>query len=191
MPKYATIQKPPKRPTSPVGSRLAPQYKHDLVDVEELVYDELGVVKCDAEGKALTVKVKRDRLVKVGDTNIYAKIQEGKDDCDVYKILDRFTAGDVSALHRKAHGIYADLTIMPDNIHEAAARVDKAMDDFMSLPAEVREAFGNDPEKFVSLATEAPDQFKKPFLDFYKKYGVNHENLEKKGEKIDEQKQSK
>lgn len=187
MPKYATIQKPPKRPTTPVGSRLAPQYKHDLVEVEELVYDSFGVVQRDAEKNVLTVKVKRDRLVKVGETDVYAKIQEAKDDCDVYKIIDRFTAGDVTALHRKAHGIYADLTVMPDNIHEAASRADKAMSDFMTLPVEVREAFDNDPEKFVNLATEAPEQFKKPFLDFYAKYGVKHDDT-KKEEKLNEQK---
>lgn len=190
MAKYATIQNPPTRPTTPVGSRLAPQYKHDMVEVEEPVYDKFGVFQRDAEGNIVMVKVKRDTLVKVGDTDLYAKIQEGKDDCDVYKIIDRFTAGDVSALHRKAHGIYEDLTIMPNNIHEAAARVDQAMDDFMTLPVEIRESFGNDPEKFVSLATDAPEQFKKPFLDFYKKYGVNHEDLEKEV-KEDEQKQSK
>lgn len=186
MAKYATIQNPPTRPTTPVGSRLAPQYKHDMVEFEEPVYDALGVVQRDAEGKIVKVKVKRDRLVKVGDTDLYAKIQEGKDDCDVYKIFDRFLAGDISALHRKAHEIYDDLTIMPNNIHEAAALVDQAMDDFMTLPVEVREAFGNDPEKFVSLATDAPEQFKKPFLDFYKKHGFKHDD--EKEVKVDEQK---
>lgn len=161
MTKYKTLQSPRERFYAPVGETKAPVYKEKLVT--EKLDDGTEII--------------RKKLVQVGETDIVAKIQACKDDCDVYKILDRFTGGDVAALHRTAHSVYADLTQMPRNIHEAVQRVDNAIESFMSMPAEIREAFNNDPEEFVAAAKDK-EKFAAPFLEFYKKHGVSHKSLE-------------
>ena len=160
--KYKTQQTPRERFYSPAGEKKAPVYKEKLVT--EKSEDGSDII--------------RKKLVQVGETDIVAKIQACKDDCDVYKILDRFTGGDVAALHRTAHAVYADLSEMPRNIHEAVRRVDNAMDSFMTLPVEIRQAFNNDPEEFVAAAKDK-EKFAAPFLEFYKKHGASHESLEK------------
>ena len=159
--KYKTLQSPRERFYAPAGEKKGPVYKEKLVT--EKAEDGSDII--------------RKKLVQVGETDIVAKIQACKDDCDVYKILDRFTGGDVTALHRTAHAVYADLSEMPRNIHEAVQRVDNAMDSFMTLPVEIREAFNNDPEEFVA-AVKDKEKFTAPFLEFYKKYGVSHKSLE-------------
>lgn len=167
MTKFKTQQSPRERFYAPAGEKKAPIYKEKLVT--EKSEDGFPIL--------------RKKLIQVGETDIVAKIQACKDDCDVYKILDRFTGGDVAALHRTAHAVYADLSAMPSNIHEAVQRVDNAVDSFMSMPAEIRQAFNNDPEEFLAAAKDQK-KFAAPFLEFYKKYGVSHESLEKsdKGE---------
>lgn len=166
--KYKTQQSPRERFYAPVGETKAPVYKEQLVT--EKLEDGTDII--------------RKKLVKVGETDIVAKIQACKDDCDVYKILDRFTGGDVAALHRTAHNIYTDLTTLPRNIHEAVSKVDQAVDDFMSMPVEIRQAFNNDPEEFLAAARDK-DKFAAPFLEFYKKHGVSHQSLEKESDKGD------
>lgn len=161
MTKFKTQQSPRERFYAPAGEKKAPVYK------EKLVTEKLE------DGR----EIFRKKLIQVGETDIVAKIQACKDDCDIYKILDRFTGGDVAALHRTAHAVYADLSEIPRNIHEAVQRVDNAVDSFMSMPPEIREAFNNDPEEFLAAAKDQK-KFAAPFLEFYKKHGVSHNSLE-------------
>lgn len=113
----------------------------------------------------------RKVLKKVGESDIYARIQEGKDDCDVYKILDRFTNGDLLSLQRRVDGIFADVSAVPTSMVEFGAYAEKARDNFYKLPLEIRDAFGNDIDRFLA-ASENEETFKKPFLEFYEKLGV-------------------
>ena len=57
-------------------------------------------------------------------------------------------------------------------------QVDNAVDSFMFMPVEIRQAFNNDPEEFLAAAQDQK-KFAAPFLEFYKKHGINHESLEK------------
>lgn len=115
-------------------------------------------------------------LVVVGETDIYAKIQSAKDDCDIYKLLDRHAAGDFTALNLQAQRAYADITSAPKNIHEAVANVNKAKEHFFQLPVEIREAFGNDPRSFVEKSDNA-EEFSKPFMDYFKAHGYEFKKV--------------
>lgn len=154
--KYRTAQDDRERFIAPSGSRTAPIYKHQ--QKPEKLSD--GTV------------VYRDDLVEVGETDIYAKIQAARDDCDVYKILDRAACGDIVAM-RKVQGApeyaYIDTRGIPKNIHEIKKQQDAAMQNFEQLPSEIRAAFGNDPAEFVKASADR-EKFTQPFIDFYKKH---------------------
>lgn len=154
--KYKTAQDERERFFAPSGSRTADIYKHQ--QKPEKLSD--GTV------------VYRDELVKVGETDVYAKIQEARDDCDVYKILDRAACGDIAAM-RKVQGApesaYADIRGIPKNIHEIKKQQNSAMQSFEQLPSEIRAAFGNDPAEFVKASADR-EKFTQPFIDFYKKH---------------------
>lgn len=48
-----------------------------------------------------------------------AEINSYKGACDVKKMIQRFEAGDETALMRNPNGVFADLSALPRNIHEA------------------------------------------------------------------------
>lgn len=48
-----------------------------------------------------------------------AEINSYKGACDVKKMIQRFEAGDQTALMRNPNGVFADLSALPKNIHEA------------------------------------------------------------------------
>lgn len=153
--KYRSYQSERVRKPSPAGNIVAPIFKEQLVEEKA------------ADGST----IHRTRLVQVGETNIPDKINACKDDVNVYKILDRYARGDLLALKRRGELLYADLTKQPRNIHEAVKLVHKAQNEFESLPPEIREAFGNDPEAFLDAAQDK-EKFAQPFIDFYKKHGL-------------------
>lgn len=76
--------------------------------------------------------------------------QHYKEEVDVNTIVRRFglTAAMPSGA---AGGMYGDFTGITD-YDDAVARIERANAGFMSLPAEVRERFGNDPSRLISLA---------------------------------------
>lgn len=169
--KYKTAQDERERFFAPSGSRTADIYKHE--QKPEKLSD--GTV------------VYRDELVKVGETDVYAKIQEARDDCDVYKILDRAACGDIVAM-RKVQGApesaYVDIRGIPKNIHEVKKQQDAAINNFQSLPEEIRAAFGNDPVEFVKASADK-EKFAQPFIDFYKKYTESKKTEPKKEDKAE------
>ena len=113
------------------GSRLMPVYK----------------MKVDKETGARELR-------KVGEDNIYAKIQSHKDSVDINYILARFARGDVSALS-KIQGVYGDFTQMPTTLAELSQHVIDAENYFYQLPLETRQMFNHSPhEFFASIGTE-------------------------------------
>ena len=167
--KYKTAQDERERFFAPSGSRTAAIYKHQ--QKQEKLSDGT-VVYCD-------------ELVQVGETDVYAKIQEARDDCDIYKILDRAACGDITAMH-KVQGApeyaYIDTRGLPKNIHEVKKQQDEAINKFQSLPEEIRAAFDNDPAKFVEVSADQK-KFAQPFIDFYKKYSESQKTEPKKEDK--------
>ncbi len=91
----------------------------------------------------------RYELVEVGKSNLYNQIQSHKDSCDIYKLLERYQNGDVSALSQVV-GQYMDITEAPKTLAEAYTFVGNAEKFFSKLPIKVRDAYDHDPSKFIS-----------------------------------------
>ena len=88
-------------------------------------------------------------LVEVGKIDTWEQIQACRASTDMSLILSRYMAGDTSALSR-AQGFYADISEMPQNMHEALSIMLRAQQDFDALPLEVRERFGMDVYRYIS-----------------------------------------
>lgn len=108
-----------------VGSPLVQQYT--------AAYDKDGVLQ----------------LSESGQHDLYQDIQSHAASCDLAVIINRYFNGDPSALSR-AQGIYADISTAPGTIHEAANLMRQAEADFLRLPVDIKEKFGNDPMRFLS-----------------------------------------
>ncbi|UPW41000.1 internal scaffolding protein [Sigmofec virus UA08Rod_5824] len=92
-------------------------------------------------------------LVPDGEEDVYVLIQSHAASTDIKLILDRYFSGDPAALAR-VQGVYADLSEVPDNYHEAMQIIDNARKDFLTLPPEIKAKFGNDPNQWLaSLGT--------------------------------------
>lgn len=96
-------------------------------------------------------------LVEDGYDDLYAAIQSFAPSVDVHVILKRFVNGDASALSKR-QGIYADLTGMPKTYAELLNTVNDLERQFLELPVDVREKFGN---SFAQYAAQigTPDYF--------------------------------
>lgn len=108
---------------SPSGDEYRPVYAEDV--------DERGVT-C---------------IVQVSQEKIQDKIEACKEQTLIYNILNSFDDG---TLLNKAQGVYADLSAMPDNIHEAYQRVREARMIFGGLSDDVRQRFNNSFDEFIS-----------------------------------------
>lgn len=86
---------------------------------------------------------------KIGEHDLQAYINSFRDDVDVYKIIARAGAGDLSALNR-VPGSYFDLTSLPDNVHEACQVMNEAQLFFSKLPSDVRVQYANNFRQFIS-----------------------------------------
>lgn len=86
-------------------------------------------------------------LVKVGETDFQALIDANRDSTDIQKMVERFVAGDQTALN-SMEGLFIDATQMPSNYAELVDRVQKAEEAFSKLPADIKSAFNNSPTEF-------------------------------------------
>lgn len=122
---YSRLNLPERKP-SPAGSEWA----------------EKCVIDVDSETGAKFLKI-------TGRENIYEKIQECLEPTKIENIIRRFKEGDRSALGHP-DGIYTDISDMPTNIIEAQKRIQDVKAKFASMPAEIKERFGNDPTVFMA-----------------------------------------
>lgn len=109
------------------GNRMEPEYKER--------YDE---------------ETGKKYLVKVGEINIYEKIQTYKDECDVHSILERMVNGDTSMLRTNA--VYANISNMPKSYGEMFNRIKELQETFNNLPKSIREKFNNSLEEWASTS---------------------------------------
>lgn len=86
--------------------------------------------------------------------------QHFKDEVDINTIVRRFgVSGQMPDF--LPSGVYGDFSGIED-YDSAVAAIERAQDGFMSLPAEVREKFSNDPGRLIQLAqTMSEDDFGK------------------------------
>lgn len=88
-------------------------------------------------------------LVESGVENTAEFINSFKESTDISVILARVAAGDMSALNQR-NGIFGDFTGMPKTYAEFLQLQIDSNNLFNSLPVEVRDKFGNDPNKFLA-----------------------------------------
>ena len=76
----------------------------------------------DDKGKIINM-TSEPVLKENGEFDIQDYIQSFYEDCDLYHLLAKVArTGDMSLLNQK-QGVYADISNMPDNIHDAQAAV--------------------------------------------------------------------
>lgn len=97
-------------------------------------------------------------LEESGRENIYDFIQSHADSCDIHVLMKRYQNGDVNALSQ-AQGFFGDVLDFPKTYAEALNHMNEMERQFMSLPAETRQKFGNSFSEFLAASAE-PD-----FLD--------------------------
>lgn len=91
--------------------------------------------------------------------NIYNKIQESKDECDIYEIIRRsdpqmrlgIEQQIINANLTESDEVY-DLTDVPKNLIQARQMLVDADKKFKSLPLEVRKEFNNNANEFLASA---------------------------------------
>lgn len=79
--------------------------------------------------------------------------QEFATECDINNIMKRFERDGIEIHVNRYQGAYGDFTGAVD-FHTAMNQVITSQDMFMSLPAEIRERFGNDPGAFLDFVTD-------------------------------------
>lgn len=124
-------------------------------DREKVTYSS----RVDKEGRVV--------LEPSGKEDFYGYIQSHRDSVDIYKIMERFTAGDPTALSR-AQGFYADITDAPSNFAEMLNLVQTGREAFDSMPASVKEQFDNSFEKWLVTSGSADWLEKMQLPDFTK-----------------------
>lgn len=124
-------------------------------------------------------------LVRIGKRDLVEFINASLDSTNVYKILDRFNAGDYSVL-QKRKGFYADVSTMPKSLVEVHNFMRILKSDFEKLDPKIKEKFGNSPEKFIDSVENG--DFIKLFSKSEQKSGapaktVSSDNAQNGGEK--------
>ena len=106
-------------------------------------------------------------LEESGRENIYDFIQSHAESCDIHVLMKRYQNGDVAALSQK-QGFYGDFLDFPKTYAEALNHMNEMERQFMALPVETREKFGNSFTEFLAASAE-PD-----FLD---RLGIKKESV--------------
>ena len=91
----------------------------------------------------------KKKLIKVGETNTYALIQESYEATKIDNIIRRASEGDPNALNLKS-GMYIDITDMPTSLAEMQNFVIKAQHEFDKLPIEVRKKFNMNASEYIA-----------------------------------------
>lgn len=108
-------------------------------------------------------------LEESGRDNIYDFIQSHAESCDIHVLMKRYQNGDFDALSQK-QGFYGDFLDFPKTYAEALNHMNEMERQFMALPVETREKFGNSFTEFLAASAE-PD-----FLD---RLGIKTESVTK------------
>lgn len=83
--------------------------------------------------------------------------QAPREDVDINKIVKRMEAGMLVDSRILREGVYEDVSDLSD-LSSAIIKVQKAWDDFMELPASVRERFDNNPTKLVDFLNDSKNR---------------------------------
>lgn len=144
------------------GPKVLPAFDSD----DQLVYSRSAADSGSPVVQLYRSQFRKDgtlELIPDGEHDLYAEIQSHAASTDIQMILQRYFNGDPAALSR-IQGVYADVTEMPKDIHQAMQMMDTARADFARLPVDIKELFDNDANQWLaSLGT----------ADWYSKMGVS------------------
>lgn len=130
----------------------------DLSRKLEPVYLEIEPFAVDTETGEILNKSAKPVIKKIGDENVYDKIQSFKDDVDIYNILKRFSeTGDINELNKRV-GAFMDIADLPDNIHDFNKMLDDAAEKYKNLDDSIKENIFNDDKLNEIIATKVKEQ---------------------------------
>lgn len=112
---------------SPAGDRYRPVYTPEIADDGQI------------------------ELVQTGVEDLQQYIDSFKDSCDISVMVQRFLAGDETAL-RNGNPVFMDLLGAPKTLAEAYAMNFRAEKAFENLPADIKNKFDNNFYRFLSEA---------------------------------------
>lgn len=87
-------------------------------------------------------------LVQIGTEPIAPMVNAYRDQCDIYKLIERYSSGDLTALNRRV-GQYIDITGLPHSVAEAQQALIDVKANFDKLPDNIRAKFDNDVETYI------------------------------------------
>lgn len=88
------------------------------------------------------------------DVNVYDYIQEGREDTEIYEVLEKY--GCIDKIKRTNEELYADITAIQklDGLRGIVEQQKQAKSMFENLPLEVRKEFNNSLNEFSLKAPE-------------------------------------
>lgn len=99
------------------------------------------------EKKSQTFDKSKITLTKAGKTyNVYDKIQEGREDTEIYPTLEKYGCIDRMILDKQ--GVYANFQNFND-LRDIKDQQNMATNMFYNLPLETRKEFNNDINRFI------------------------------------------
>lgn len=111
---------------------------------------ETNPIEPDYEERTDT-KTGKKYLKKVGETDVYAKIQESKESSLLKNILDRYRIDPKDSAIKIDDNIL-DYTTQPNNLMEALAIAEEAKAIYNQSSAEIKQAFNNNYTEFLAGA---------------------------------------
>lgn len=100
-----------------------------------------------------TAIICQDVDIETGEVVMLTK-QEFRDECDINKILDRYTPEALEERLAAANGVYADFSSIM-TYGEAKQLIVDSDNAFMSLPAKIRGRFDNDVTQFIDFMEDS------------------------------------
>ena len=102
---------------------------------------------------------KESTLVKVGETDLQDYIQSFAAECDVNRIVQRYSNGD-TAVPQRVQGVYTDVAGVPQDLTTAFETVAAARAYYETLPEAARREFGSLGKFLDSIVTLPPEEAK-------------------------------
>lgn len=130
----------------------------DLTREIEPVFLEIEPFAVDKETGEILNKTSSPIIRKIGEENVYEKIQSYKDDVDIYNILKRFSETGDSSLLNKRVGAFMDIADLPDNIHDFNNMIKEAADKYKNLDDSIKENIFNDDKLNEIISAKVKEQ---------------------------------
>lgn len=117
-----------------------PRKQESFTKTKQPVYK----VKFDTKTGERTLEIEKE-------IDIYEKIQEYKDECNISNILKRYNLDMFQQLKKEEEQLI-DLTNLPENLMETMAIIDRAKHAFDMQSTAIKDKFGNDFKKFIAAS---------------------------------------